>query len=624
MQDFKTFLAKRWQRLTLFGISAVSGLSLAALTVFWLDHRASQADEPLQATQPLSPQISAALVNALPVTLLNALSAEGETTAAELCFPVANLAQAANLAAPLPSGAIAAGASIGQAIRQVNLELAPRTVPIPWPQIHQRAKLAQVPVVMYHDILAEKEVFFDVTPDELEQDFELIRANGLTPVSLDQLVHHLRTGTPLPDKPILLTFDDGYAGHYTYVYPLLKRYRYPATFSVFTGKLDGDIAGRSTLTWQQVQQMAEDPLITFAAHSVTHPRDLRPLTDAALQQEVFESKRLIEEKLGQPIRYFTYPEGKYDERVAQVVADAGYSAALTMDDVDERFAGESESLLAIARFGQSRLEAVIPDAWGGPPVAIEPGSFDFNTDINLRRFTLEDIPLFLVTGGKPTTIHADSRYQVAEIIAETPAIAAVDGAFFSLKYLDSNTMIGPIYSQSTGEFVPGNTGENPLLAGRPLVLISPQSVKFVPFEPDKHNTLAGIQAEAADVTDAFVAAAWLVKDGQAREAHMFGNLFDYDAERHRAFWGIDQAGRPVIGVSNDRVDSMQLGSLLSQLGLREAVMLDSGASTSLVYGGEALMRYTPRPVPHVVALMPPQPDCLPLTAGETSTVAAED
>ncbi|NJN02702.1 MAG: polysaccharide deacetylase family protein [Leptolyngbyaceae cyanobacterium RM1_1_2] len=595
-------------------MSAISGLGLAVLTLFWLDHQKSQADTPVPTAQPISQQVTQVLVNALPIALLNGLSGEAQSAAAQICIPTASLAQASTSAAPVAAGTIAASAAIGQAIGRMNLELAPRAVPIPWPQIHAQAQLAQVPVIMYHDILAEKEVFFDVLPEELEQDFELIHSSGLTPVSLDQLVNHLRTGTPLPDKPVLLTFDDGYAGHYTYVYPLLKRYGYPATFSVFTGKLDGDIVGRSTLTWDQVQQMATDPLVTIAAHSVTHPRDLRLLTDEELHREVFESKRLVEEKIGQPVRYFTYPEGKYDERVAKVVAEAGYLAALTMDDVDERFAGASENLLAIARFGQSRLEDVIEDAWGGPPVAIEPGHFDFGSNVGLHRFTLDDIPLFLVTGGVPTTIHADSRYQVSEIIANTEAVAAVDGAFFSLKYLDSNTMIGPIFSQSTGEFVPGNKGENPLLKGRPLVLISPDKVEFVPFDPDQHNTLAGIQAEVPDVTNAFVAAAWLVKDSQPREAHMFGNLFDFDAERHRAFWGIDQAGRPVIGVSNDRVSSMHLGTLLSQLGLRDAVMLDSGASTSLAYKGESLMRYTPRPVPHVVALLPPQPDCLPLAS----------
>ncbi|MCY7274521.1 MAG: hypothetical protein LH702_12495, partial [Phormidesmis sp. CAN_BIN44] len=79
----------------------------------------------------------------------------------------------------------------------------------PFPQIHGRARLAKVPVMMYHDIIAEKQVFFDVTPTEFEAALQLIQKNGLTPISLDQLVEHLKTGIPLPKKPIVLTFDDG-------------------------------------------------------------------------------------------------------------------------------------------------------------------------------------------------------------------------------------------------------------------------------------------------------------------------------------------------------------------------------------------------------------------------------
>ena len=109
----------------------------------------------------------------------------------------------------------------------------------------------------------------------------------------------------------------------------------------------------------------------------------------------------------------------------------------------------------------------------------------------------------------------------------------------------------------------------------------------------------------SNVTDAFVAAAWLVKDNQPQSAETFGSLFDYDAIRHRAFWGINQAGQPTVGVANDPIDSVSLGKVLVKAGFRDAVMLDSGASTSLAYKGESLVGYTPRPVPHVVALVPP-------------------
>ncbi len=216
------------------------------------------------------------------------------------------------------------------------------------------------------------------------------------------------------------------------------------------------------------------------------------------------------------------------------------------------------------------------------------------------------MPLIFASGGKPITIHANSRYQVPEIMAKTTAIAAVDGAFFSLKSLDSNQMIGPVFSQTTGNFIPGNRGELPLIQGRPLVLINASTVRFVPFDPSRHNTQAGMESDLPGLTDAFVAAAWLVKDGQPQDAQSFGKLYGFDAERDRAFWGIDWANRPVVGVSGDYVNSVKFGEVLSRAGLRDAVMLDSGASASLAYQGESMMSYTPRPVPHVVALLPPE------------------
>jgi peptidoglycan/xylan/chitin deacetylase (PgdA/CDA1 family) len=457
--------------------------------------------------------------------------------------------------------------------------------------------------MMYHDILPQKEVFFDVTPEEFEQHLQLIKTKGLTPISLDQLVVHLQTGLPLPEKPILLTFDDGYGGHYEHVYPLLKKYGYPAVFSIYTSKV-GDNTGRSHVTWEQLRQMAADPLIVIAAHSVTHPPDLRELPDDKLRMEVMESKRLLETQLGIPIRYFTYPTGLYDDRVVRLVREAGFLAALTMDDADEGFAEQSDNLLAIKRFGQSGLENVITQAWGGPELPKWSRGFDFSSPVQRTETIVDNAPLILISGGRPITIHANSRYQVEEIVAGTEAVAAVDGGFFSMEFLNSNVMIGPVLSQS-GEFIPGNASENPRLIGRPLVLIGSQAVKFIAFDPFKHNALEGIQADMPNVTDAFVAAAWLVKDSQPQTPITFGSLFDFDAARHRAFWGINQAGQPTIGVSTEPIDSVSLGAALAKAGFQDAIMLDSGASTSLTYKGESLVGYTPRPVPHVVALVPP-------------------
>ncbi|NLQ05476.1 polysaccharide deacetylase family protein [Cylindrospermopsis raciborskii] len=477
----------------------------------------------------------------------------------------------------------------------------------PFPELNRQARLARVPIFMYHDILPQKQVFFDVTPEELEAHFQQLQKEGVTPVSPDWLLAHLRTGVPLPAKPVLLSFDDGYGGHYEYVYPLLKKYNFPAIFSVYVKKMEGKTA-RSSLTWEQLQEMASSPLVTIASHSVNHPRDLRQLSEQELSSEVIDSKRILQERLGIPINYFTYPEGKLDERVRARVIAAGYQMAFSMDDTDEKFVGDSPDLFTIGRFGQSRLREIAPLAWGGYPAPVDPTNFNFNVDIEKREYKVNNTELILISGGIPGTFHADSRYQLPDMLKDTQVIAAVDGGFFSLKYLDSNTMIGPVLSGNRG-FIPGNASENLKLRDRPLVLINPHSVSFIPFVPESHNTLEGLQATSPEnkgVTDAFVGAAWLVRNNTPQPATNFGNLYGYDIARHRAFWGINLAGMPVIGVTKTPVDSVSLGEILHSLGFRDAVMLDSGASTSLSYQGKSLVGYTPRPVPHAVVLVAPQ------------------
>jgi poly-beta-1,6-N-acetyl-D-glucosamine N-deacetylase len=493
--------------------------------------------------------------------------------------------------------------AIAQALEKLKPDWKAQLAAAPFPQLHTRAKQAKTPVMMYHDILPEKQVFFDVTPEELEAHFQRIKEQGLTPIRLDQLVENLRSGVPLPPKPIVLTFDDGYEGHYTHVYPLMKKYGFPATFSIYPSKVDTK-KGRSSLTWAQLKEMSADPLVTIASHSVSHPSDMRELTDAQLQTETVESKRILEEKLGIAIKHFVYPEGKNDERVQKAIQQAGYETGWTMSDERNLVAQESDNLLNIARIGQSQLELVMEQATGGSPLFFgQSGANVFSSPVELTKTTVNQVPLIMVVGGRPTTIHAKSRYQVAEIVANTNAVAAVDGTFFSLEFLDSNKMIGPILS--SGQFTPGNASENKKLTNRPLVLISDRAIKFIPFSPDKHNTQAGLDQDLSGVKDAFVAGAWLVKEGQPQPTESFNGLYGFDAVRDRAFWGVDASGRPMVGVSGDMVDSVTLGQSLSQAGLRDVVMLDSGASASLVYRGESMMSYEPRPVPHVVALMPP-------------------
>ncbi|TYQ30706.1 polysaccharide deacetylase family protein [Pseudanabaena sp. UWO310] len=500
----------------------------------------------------------------------------------------------------------------------LNADLIASFTPAPFPQISDRARGAKIPIIMYHDITSVKDVDWDVTPEDLEKHFQMLQDGGYTPITMDRLVSYLRTGGQLPEKPVLLTFDDNYLGQYKYAFPLLKKYNYPAVWSVHT-RFVGTGGKKPKATWDQLREMQKSGLITVASHTVNH-LNMKNLSDAEIDREVLESKKVLEKELGITIDYFTYPEGDFTERAKDKVKDVGYKAALSMslDPRQERSANESEDLLSIMRFGQSRFSEAIEQASGGTAsnqVALLPnvsnGSIDFTTPVEKRKVTIDGLPLTLVYGGKAVTAHADKRAQVAEIMAMTPnAIAAVDGGFFSLERIDGNTMIGPVMSQfssNSGIFNTGNKGENPLLNGRPLVLIGPTSVKFIPFNAAKHTSLEAVRSEMSDVTDAFVAAGWLVRDGKPQSAESFGRLYGFDASRDRAFWGIDRSGRPVIGVTMEMIDSVGLGKILAKAGLQDVVMLDSGASASLAYRGKSVMAYEPRPVPHIVALLPPDP-----------------
>jgi hypothetical protein len=254
-----------------------------------------------------------------------------------------------------------------------------------------------------------------------------------------------------------------------------------------------------------------------------------------------------------------------------------------------------------------QLKKAIASNWITIKLPIWLIGFNFTSPVKKVDTTIDKIDLILISGGQPITIHADSRYQLLEILtkSKTRAIAAVDGTFFSLKYLTSNVIIGPVLSQSTKQFQPGNNSDDKKIAGRPLALISPYEVRFIPFDPEKYNTLEGIQAEMPDVTDAFVAGAWLVRDGQPQTAKTFKGLSGFDAVRYRAFWGINQDKQPTVGISRRSVDAVSLGAALAKAGLQDAVMLDSGQSTSLAFQGQSLTNYTPRPVPHAIALIPP-------------------
>lgn len=163
-----------------------------------------------------------------------------------------------------------------------------------------------------------------VTPPEFEQQMSYFKTYNFHVVSLDQVYDCLEKGEKLPSKPVVITFDDGYLDNYTYAYPILQKYKFPATIFVIT-----DLVGKKGyINWTQAKEMSENG-IAIESHTVKH-RPLSTQDNDSVMKELTKSREIIEKKIGSSVKYVAYPEGYYNELIKRLVKEAGYRGGLTI------------------------------------------------------------------------------------------------------------------------------------------------------------------------------------------------------------------------------------------------------------------------------------------------------
>jgi peptidoglycan/xylan/chitin deacetylase (PgdA/CDA1 family) len=480
-------------------------------------------------------------------------------------------------------------------------------------EIGMAAMGQRTPVIMYHDIIERRgkgSVWFDCTTDEFKKGMDLIVERGYTPVSLKDLHEHLTTGKSLPPKAIVLTFDDNYQGFYDRAYPILKEHNFPAAIFVHTGFVGDKSGAHPKMGWDTLQELCKDPLITIASHTVTHP-DLPTLTSDKQVEELTKSKEELESHLGIKVDYFAYPEGKNDAATQGYTKDAGYTLAFSIANGP---AEESPSILCVNRWVHTRLEKALDEceahtAGGGDAVVtatLKPTPVEFvDQEVDGTR-------LVMLKGGTPETVMSDTRESVGQMVKRTGAAGGINGTFFAMAAIAStdNQLIGPAMIHG-GQLMPdAQTTIWDKIRNRPLVMWGPTNLAIVPYNPDRMNDPEAFGNFMPDATDVFLGGVWLVHDGVAREKEALQTFGSKDIEdaRRRAAFGIDADGRPTAACTRDSVSSSKFAQMLAQAGLKEAVLLDSGFSTSLVLGDNVLASghstaTTPsRPVPHAIVL----------------------
>lgn len=186
-----------------------------------------------------------------------------------------------------------------------------------------------VPILMYHYIgnnpnPADKARYIlETTPDMLDAELNYLSQSGYTPISLDTLYAALEGQATLPSKPIVLSFDDGYVDFFVNAFPILEKYHFHAVSFIPTSLMNQGYY----MTWAEIKQIQQSGLVSFEAHSLTHP-DLTAISPEKAQQEIAESKKILESETGAPVNFFAYPYGTSNSLIQQYVRQAGYAAAV--------------------------------------------------------------------------------------------------------------------------------------------------------------------------------------------------------------------------------------------------------------------------------------------------------
>lgn len=180
-----------------------------------------------------------------------------------------------------------------------------------------------VPVLMYHNIDENyKESKLSVSPENFKREMRFLRRFNYNVVSLNELIRLIRSKKPIPYKTVAITFDDGYKNNYTSAYPVLKKYDIPACIFVVAEK----VGREGYASWDDLREMSKNN-IHIGSHTLSecYLPDIKD--DKRLKREIVESRRIIRSKIPDGGDFLAYCSGGFNEKIRQLVIDAGYKGA---------------------------------------------------------------------------------------------------------------------------------------------------------------------------------------------------------------------------------------------------------------------------------------------------------
>jgi len=196
-------------------------------------------------------------------------------------------------------------------------------------------KNINIPIILYHNLNPTVAGYMNITPEKFEANLKLLKDNGFTFIPLKEAVEYLQgKRDTLPPKPVVITADDGWESVYTYMYPIIKKFNIPVTLFIYPGAIS---SGKHFLSWEQLKELKNTGLFDIQGHTYSHPNfkiTKKRLSPAAYEQfvqnELFTSKKILEDKMGIKVTLLAWPFGIYNDYLENEATKAGYVMAFTI------------------------------------------------------------------------------------------------------------------------------------------------------------------------------------------------------------------------------------------------------------------------------------------------------
>lgn len=194
-------------------------------------------------------------------------------------------------------------------------------------------KVKTVPVLLYHEVAdyAGVDPLLFTSLNQFRQHMIAIAGAGYNTITFDDYYNHITHGTPLPENPIIITFDDGYLGNYLYAFPVLKALGMKATIFVITDSVENENVAYRHFSWEQAREMVDSGLISIQSHTKSH-QDLTALPYRYALAEMVSSRLAIERELGTDCHYLAFPYGAYTDDIYWLARMAGYRMTAKVTD----------------------------------------------------------------------------------------------------------------------------------------------------------------------------------------------------------------------------------------------------------------------------------------------------